>query len=372
MLSLDRSRAGKCIAWLAFVLLAACGGGGDSSPPPPVAGPKLATLAEVGIASVSVADGGSPVYLMTGKQETLPIMLQLDSSTAASDLSVVTAGKGVLAATKDVSGEWQLKVNAAAMSNGESVPVQITITNSKLNKSAVVTAQLSFVAPVSTGTTISSAGGVVGPPELLIQVLPNDLTNPVGITVRRAVLADGVTTLVDISLDADIGDATVPLRLPPPPVMEAPAAATTKRPFAAVNPSDPLALELAWRDGTPFKNDASGANIGSNWRITQAWFSKGEYNGWRVYRLATEDVCLEWIPKINSSCFFRLAVELKPASELNAIVPKNFNSAAWTSFEPVLFVHGYTLGNKLGGGKDTWEQFPALVQSTDESGGFSP
>ena len=112
MLSLDRSRAGKCIAWLAFVLLAACGGGGDSSPPPPVAGPKLATLAEVGIASVSVADGGSPVYLMTGKQETLPIMLQLDSSTAASDLSVVTAGKGVLAATKDVSGEWQLKVNA--------------------------------------------------------------------------------------------------------------------------------------------------------------------------------------------------------------------------------------------------------------------
>lgn len=361
-----KSLASRAAVLVAFATLAACGGGGGDSSPA-VSSPTLATLAEVGVASVTVAGGASPVYLMTGKQEAVPVVLMPDAATSETDISISYAGKGVLPATKDANGAWQLQVDAAAMTGGEGVPVQITITNTKLNKYAVATAQLSFVTPTATNAKIGSAGGLVGPSESAVQILSNDLASPVGITVRRAVLPDGQTVLIDVALDADIGNATVPFLLPlpppPPPVMATAAASATMRALAA-GPGDAAALRLAWSQTTSY--GLSDENIGTSdtqWLLQLAWF-----NRFPNYRLAITNGCLRTLPIAGNHCNFWVWTAIgQKASELNSIVPNTFDSTAWINFEPVLFVHGFSYGpleDKLGGGRDTWKNLPALSQST--------
>jgi hypothetical protein len=351
----------KGFGLLALVLVG-CGGGGDSAPT--VVAPSQASLAQLGVASLVVAGGATPIHLMTGKQEQLSVALVPDSATSAADLEIAFTGKGVLPSTKDSSGVWQLQLDASVMSDGEAVPVQITITNNKLNKYAVADAQLSFVTPVSSGAIVNSAGGVVGPPEFQVQILPNDLVSPVSITVRRAPLSDGTTVLFDVSLDTDIGNSTVSFRLPELPSAATPAQATGKQQtLSARRLATFQTLPEAWKNGALYPG-------GVTWLDQLGDF----YSETRGFRIVIPVQCLRSDNDDTKLCpKNKFAGVRQTAFKLDSIVEKKFAQADWENFQPVLFVHGYNFWSavannpfvdELGGGRGTWQNFPALAKST--------
>jgi len=59
--------------------------------------------------------------------------------------------------------------------------------------------------------------------------------------------------------------------------------------------------------------------------------------------------------------------EIKTSSELYSAY-SIYDTIDWDHSEPVLFVHGYTLGDSLGGGEGTWKQFPNRIMDLDING----
>jgi hypothetical protein len=59
-----------------------------------------------------------------------------------------------------------------------------------------------------------------------------------------------------------------------------------------------------------------------------------------------------------------LNVNYKPAYQVHTAIVGNIELFNWNGYEPVLFVHGFSPDLLTGGGKGTWEKFPALVAKT--------
>lgn len=361
-------RKANFTALLTVSLLSGCGGGGGApSGLTPQVAPALATFAEIGVTAATVADGAATLYLMTGKSAILRLNLLLDSSTAATDLTVTEFGKGALAASQDPNGGWMLNIDASAMANGEAAPLQIRVTNSKLNKYAITTATLSFITPQTSTARLTSSGGVVGPADFQVQVLPNNSVKDFALTVRTAVRPDIGGTLIDISLDTDIGDATVSMRLPE-------ATSTSNGSNARIRPqsagrtalaaTNASALLAEWSSTDPYVSpDGKRTNLGKTWLSFQDYLI-GLADGPGSYRIASRYICVTSRITSGQSCFKdRVWLRRDTVAEVNSVVLPGYDIDAWTDFEPVLFVHGFTLSG-LGGGSGTWKNFPLLSKAT--------
>ncbi|MEM6641297.1 MAG: VWA domain-containing protein [Pseudomonadota bacterium] len=98
------------------------------------------------------------------------------------------------------------------------------------------------------------------------------------------------------------------------------------------------------------------------WQEQRGWFYRGDY------RMGEEFVVVERQATLFSETR-TFQAESRVASTLSCSEP--IDSTGLVGKVPVLFIHGYTAFNNLGGGVDTWGDFPARISElTSDTNGY--
>lgn len=370
----------RILLFVMCVMLSACGGGGtgnsDSTPMQEV------TPAELGLASVLV-DGLEERTLYVPSQGNLSAKVMpvpAAATTLATTLSMAMESGGNAISISQGKAQWEMSGSFAGVPSASDIPANLVITDSALHKFTKVALTVKFLAPsYSASAPIGAAGGTVAMSTgKVLTFQSNTLTNPVDVTVSEFAMPTGGTT-VRIDFSADVSGAGLKLVLPDPentPATTLNSSSQTPRRHILAASSGLATACVAPSTVVPYAHDK---NLGHHWwsnsqgNVQQfgrlAWYTSKGLVWTGAHRIPTNSV-------INVDTYVALAsstitpsgrtIEVVHAegSQLHSVLPRTETGIDLCGAEPVLFVHGFkpapTPGT-LGGGIDTWKNFPALA-----------
>lgn len=257
-----------------------------------------------------------------------------------------------------------LVFDAAGAITGDTFAPAVRVTNTALNRSVDIPLSVSVVAPAFTASgNISTAGGTVATPEGgVITFSTNTLSAPVDATLQTAPAADG-GTLMSIAFSQPVNaSAALSFTLPYLPPTDAPAT------LAATSANTLKAAGLTFK--TPYAN--SEDSLGYRWLTYSAYYV---VDG--TYRIPSETLTIldPAFALTGDSALVqgsRKTAQVKTgwSGELTSVISRSdLTPATVVDYEPILFVHGFTTDLKGGGGRNTWQKFPALVMDSTQLGG---
>lgn len=307
---------------------------------------------------LSFGSGESDIYVLEGNSTEISLNLALSPDTQMSDIEIQVSEGQNFASASNATGQWLLAVDSKDLPAGASVPIVVSITNSKLGISANKATTLQILAPIHTEkTNIDSAGGELKTSAGSIEVLANNLTSSVGVTIQEGLTPAGGRLYV-FSFDEDVSSSDLKIVLPDPNTLaSAKINASNKVTNQATGLNEQIAIEPS-SFSVPYEKDKK--SLGHDWGELLAYFTD------------TGDHRLRSGVPISISGFFnntlkansKFEVHIYTASRLYSVLPFDTNPIDIGDYEPVLFVHGFaasfTTAN-LGGGKGTWQNFPKLA-----------
>ena len=347
----------RFVAAAMLCVLAACGGGGGSSetpppvlppPPPPTVG-TLTNPPNSGLAQVSVGDSQYVIYAFPG-EKTERVVGLVPSEPAEFDISVVE-GADILSVVQR-PGANSLIVDSTSLASGVGRAYRVAIRN----RSTGVTAEIFGPVRVMTPATIASGqitelGGVLAASDasLRLEFDAKPGAPSLGVTVLAIDQPSGGKQF-RIKFDRDVSADERGMRIVQPPVPTPAASTQTARVLSSsANPRSAGAAER-------YPGFADWIRVRRQFTL---------YGG---YRLRDGAISLsDWViacgPYIATS--FNICLQEFDAWALTGQMPRSsIPSNPAVRIEPVLFVHGYTLGlgnPTLGGGIGTWGSLPTVV-----------
>jgi|CXWL01.1.fsa_nt_gi pimeloyl-ACP methyl ester carboxylesterase len=206
--------------------------------------------------------------------------------------------------------------------------------------------------------TVGAAGGVIADPqqETLVRVPPGAVTNDVLIEIRRGVDAEG-HIVTDFVSSADTG--AVEITLPDTALLAANMSAGTS---VTANNSVMAAAAIASKCNPktdhscyPITEPADATNFSCDSAFNDGWFRRCAYF-WVGHRM---DNLTKFSPLVLGDSSRLVS---KPASSLSSYCEFQ-NTICYEGKQPVLFIHGYTMFDALGGGEATFGAFPNLIMN---------
>ena len=330
-------------------------------------------LLPVGIQSLNVSfETDNSVYLMPGEVREVSPQITLASGTAAQSIVLaITSGNAYAVLNQDASGRWSITVTSAGIASGGQTAFTLRVTNTASSRSADLPFLVKVVPATTQSTaTISNAGGTINTSTAPIVFGANGLASSATAVVREFVVPGGnvVTTL---EFDRDVSTDNITLTLPylSPSTGSSSSATTAGSHVKAFSPTT-----LA----TPYAT--SSTSLGYYWQVYKGWAL--EANG--GYRIPTEtplmalDLSLTsalvagsvTLPNAYVVTSTRMQVKQLEVARLYSALPQPASTVDIGAYEPVLFVHGFTLDIVgFGGGEGTWGKFPALALDSVNLGG---
>ena len=252
-----------------------------------------------------------------------------------------------------ISSQGVITYNVPSTSDTKAIPITIRVTSIEGGWSKLESAQVVIMATeVIASGVIGSEGGVISDEwEDVVLTVPVDaVTEQTTFEVLRGIDEKGYY-IYTVKSSTPLLKA-LQLRLPDPQFRKAPQDSNT------IESSEAFKSAQSQKDLIPKKREAS--------------------NGWNLWRYWSANYA-----KITSGIGAenRLRNDLPDNSEpANDNIDNNYHHDAAALFslcsapsysetcgdkDPVLFIHGYSPGGDLGGGKGTWGQLPELIANED-------
>ncbi len=355
-------------------LVAACGGGGGGTP---VSNTSV-TLDQVGLTKLVVKDEGDSVTVLVGQSRKVVMGMALakgEANTTENILVTLQSGDDKASVSRETTkSPYTLAVNPQATAGD--YPLVLHVSNRQTGKSTTVRLTLKVVqgvvsgsgsiSPTQTSAPISSSVGNI--------VVESAVNQSVNVKVVESETSAG-KKLFRLEFDQDMTGKSITVTLPSiaPSTAVAAKSGVLLEQLGAKTLGAGRALR-AGDSGIVFRPayEIIDELLGSGWQQTYAWFSDvGDHRlpeGTKVVLQAES----KWSGVIGSSWGVDLQAHTFLATELNSTAMlSSVNPANAADYEPVLFIHGFTLSPStasLGGGKGTFGNFPALVGHVDGLG----
>ena len=328
------------LAISAVTLFSACGGDGDSKPESSTPAPYGVTIAsESGLVAASLGDEQQRIFVLPGEVTQRALYLQRNDRNLLLDLAVTRGTEAV--SVREESGRLFVTVDSTALRGGDVLPYAVSVRNRATGTGAEVQGTVQVLTPVTvTSGQVTEAGGVIEnqAADLRIEFDPKLGAAPLNVTVKIANFSDGQRK-VRLEFDRDIvGDERV-VRIATPtsatPQLIAPAPASDGR--MRIASADTFPATYVW-----------GLYYGKFTEIGGFRFDQSTLDGLNA-------ACATQSKQGSIGCW-----DYRVAGQLNGSL-RSFSDLV-RGAEPVLFVHGFTQGDELGGGYETWGEFPFLIR----------
>ncbi len=353
----------RCVgafATLSLLLLYGCGGGGGDSPQEPLTSAPNTNTAQTGISSITLGgtgtvnapDGaaGATSYALLGGVSEFPLDVASEPSLGPVRARVLSGPPSL--SIVDSGSAPRLRLDATVFAQASEVRYRLAIKADRASVEQSMEGVIRVIAPTTSTTgqlaanggptaTIASAGVVFSAPSL---------ASPLGVKVVSADLPNG-QRLIRLEFDRDIAATSEPVSIG----LDAGTAGLPK--------------------ATPQMLRRAAVTEPVN-RFRSALFSTAK--GHRL-QLSNELLLVSPEQKRLISCIdtpigpaytpvalggaYRACVTRAIASELSG-------PEVTTGGEPVIFVHGYTLGDDMGGGDGTWGEFKTLASTIRSRNGL--
>lgn len=347
-----------------FALLGACGGGGGDAdrdggvvPPPAYAG--------TGLVLQVPTSAGSTVAVWPGERVSRRVVLLKAAPGIRAELSLETSHSELQFAPSGEDGT--LTIDARSLAAGTRLDATVVARNldNASSERLPITVQVLTPSTVASGSLTPSGGAVASPGGAIgLQANRGQLSAPVGVTIRTASLPNGATRIRvqfnrDVSAEAGIVTLISNLSAATPQSTSAArernaADSSKKKPLALSSGPYPMATTI--QDYPGYFLEKQG------FRLASVSNSLGTISKWSCDDgQTTSGICLDLDPAASRLTSSRSIEELT--------LLRDFQANGGRKVVPVLFVHGYKneFGTDLGGGADTWNDFPQLVAALSGS-----
>ena len=348
------------------------------------------TLADARLVNVGVgasADGN--IYAIAGADLNNPVTLAIDSSSPGDQFNLLMSCGAPKLSVANPDNAWRLIGKGTDMVAGLPIDGCLRIVNLTAGKFIDIAIKVIPVAPAKTATvTIAPMGSAsyTTSSGYLVEFAGNTSGVAIIANVFEAILQDGSLKLI-VTFNTDVKNAGLTIRLPnmnAPPVARA-ALAARKSLAASSNTALSTGANLV-----AYPND--NENLGSKWTRFTAWTDETALripdtvvqNGQRVI---VRDLGLLIVPRIQNQ-FLPSMMTIhgnREVSALYSVLPAE-SQIRPADEEVVIFINGFYpevdlrllsdpnyllhIGPvKIGGGKDTWGEFPRLAMESRLFGG---
>ena len=328
------------------LMLQSCGGGsGDDT--------SNATLSDTGtgLAIQVISETGASIELLPNTLTTWRVALSKADQAINAQLELETPVAGVQ--FQQATGGATLTIDTSGVPAGTTLPITLTaknLDNGTIERATVVVKVLSPVV-VATGTLLPAGNAVMSPDGSIgIQVDAGQLLSPLGVAVSTATTSSGVIK-IRVSFDRDLGAerpsfTMLPLPqstlLPEGAVAQGQVESSVKKRQAVSLP--PYQLGVAWKNYSAYFTSLGSHRLKDS--TVQAAYAR----------------CSSLVETLTGICvdFDPRAAQL--ASSISESALGSIRSTG-KRIVPVLFVNGFLLRGALGGGEETWNDFPKLTRN---------
>lgn len=327
-----------CVALLPVVVSCGGGGGSDETPPQDPPSSSVTIAPDSQIAAVSLGDEQQRIYVLPDEVTRRDLFVQTSAVSLTLDTAVTRGGEAVSVGYQ--SGRLVATIRSDALRAGAVLPYEVTVKNHSTGTGAQVRGTVHVLAPklVASGQ-VTEAGGVIESldADVRIEFEAKVGATPLGVVVKVAEGADGFRK-VRVEFDRSVvgDDRVVRIASPQPAVIQ-------QRPLAGASNGRMRIASATTYPITRVRNKFMG-------KFT-------EVGGFRFDQST--------VSGLNSACASEAQTgrigcwDYQVAGQLNDMLVAS--SGAVAGAEPVIFVHGFTRGDELGGGFDTWGEFPSLL-----------
>lgn len=339
-------------------------------------GYKTVSAAELGVKGI-VFDGEDLVHLLPDMQVEKNFFIDLEKDLNPADYDISLSQPYSYVQLVDRDGVKRLAISTRGLAAESDYPFILTIKNQKTRQQAILETKFqvkaathSFVKTISVNNEVV----ILGSTQDKVQILARKLKSPVQATF--SILQKGNSRILNVKFDRDVSDEDVEILWPsdqlvdPNGVFDEAEPTLKKSSVLSRNKLSAQALSELQLDTTPYDTPASENSA------TEIKF------GLRTWLYGKDDAFdLAWGPAQNEGRIVNLAkarrkfwgseasIEMKRAIEVHtSAITNDLKNLDWKEYEPVIFVHGFNLEDKLGGGKDTWNKMPMLTMQTQISG----
>lgn len=254
-----------------------------------------------------------------------------------------------------VSSNGVVTYHSPQVSDPQRIQFDVGIENSASGKGRILKASITTLeSEVIIDGSLGPQGGQLTDPweEVILQVPPGSMTTSARLRVLRAIDNDGHSIYSVEAPPELIAPATL---ITPPSVQPSTTEAATLQaegPVKQIESSVEIAAERDWQ--VVEKNSAKFVTFVS---------SDGTYEEGNRLRRSESCPVLGYFDRFSSAS---LECRDQTASELYRRCPQG----DCRGLTPVLFIHGYTPGGKLGGGEDTWGNLREYIGEVDNNGKY--
>ncbi|HSN23918.1 MAG TPA: alpha/beta fold hydrolase, partial [Methylomicrobium sp.] len=257
------------------------------------------------------------------------------------EYSTVTGPSGL-----SVSADGVISYAVPASADTQSIPLSLQVKDKATGKSYTKNVQLVVMATeiIASGTVGPTGGQIADELEEVVVTVPEgSVEGQTLIEVLRAVDENGYYAYT-INASAPLLKI-LQMRLPDPILRKAPEGTA------------------ALKNYQPAQQSAFIEKAASTREVSSSWFS------WRIWgaryveiiTTAAENRLRSDIPVSSEPASKNINNYIKKSAALLSLCSKESYDTNCEEKEPVLFVHGYSVGGELGGGEGTWGKLPELI-----------
>lgn len=323
-------------------------GGGDSSSeenPPSIEEHSL---------TVYLDNSGNKLSGFLGDIISEEILVMGDDVSGDAGFSYVVSGLDGM--TADVEGNLSYSI-PESFSAGMSKDFQILVT-SKSGETGLFNGSVYVMQRYNLGEgTVGVAGGIVSSDSgsVVLSVEANALGEDMNVSISNGCDSSGNP---EISVLSSVGfDGEFNISLPDPQDLDEELNCVSASIQSSLITKNFLSI-LAYSSSFDECGEYKWGTFQYVWQCEKKYFSK--VRNFRLDALQSG----EEIKETCNSPFGLLCLRVKPGASLFSSV--SINDASLFEKEPVLFIHGYVQGDKMGRGKDTWNLFPQLLEESGD------
>jgi triacylglycerol esterase/lipase EstA (alpha/beta hydrolase family) len=259
----------------------------------------------------------------------------------------------------DADGNLYYQIPSDAL-QGTSRDFQVLVTSIQSGKTGILIGSVYVIEKniLARGTIGSSGGDVSSDSGIVVSVGPGVL-NETEITISKGCDLSG-NPEINISSNNQLEDFSIGLPDPNDLAQELNCSTSAQSSSSSQSSSFQL-FSSSSSTSSDFEDECEKSKWGifrHIWQCRKKYFSK--VRNFRIDYFPADETAIK---NTCNSIFDLVCLDIKPGAALFSSVI--IDDSSLSEKEPVLFIHGFVQGDKMGGGEDSWNLFPQLLEEIE-------